>query len=86
MKYTNKAKLNNDIIENLGVGYSLDYLLKKLGITYDELCMHCADYPATQNQLKMWYKGYDFTPNAKEPTKPLKRKKKEENTQNSDSE
>lgn len=76
MKYTNKAKLNEDILENLGVGYSVHYLMEKLGITHEELCECAAEFPATKLELKKWYKGYDFSVKAKEPAKPLEIKEK----------
>lgn len=76
MKYTNKAKLNEVILDSLGIGWSYEYLLDQMGLTHEEMCMHLSDYPATEIQLKKWYDDKDFTIPTEKQDKQLETKEK----------
>lgn len=64
------------IMNMLGTGLSVQTLVERVGITYDQLCELAQEYPDLHKELKRWYKRYDFTATPKKQDKPLETKKK----------
>lgn len=64
------------IMKMLGTGLSVQTLVERVGITYDQLCELAQEYPDLHKELKRWYKRYDFTVKPKKQDKPLETKKK----------
>lgn len=44
----------------LGTGLSVQSLIDRVGITFDQLCELAEQYPDLQRELKRWYKRYEF--------------------------
>ena len=68
--------INNMILSNVGCGYSLRYLMKKVGIDKCTLKKLCDTYPATERVLKAWYSNLFFEENENSSCKCLKINKK----------
>jgi hypothetical protein len=64
------------VLNLLGKGLSVNSLLENTQLTFDELCKLAQEYPELHNELKRWYKRYDFTVKSKEQDKPLETNKK----------
>ena len=45
----------------LGTGLSVQTLIERVGITYEQLCELAQEYPDLHKELKRWYKRYDFS-------------------------
>lgn len=49
-----------EVMQLLGTGLSVQTLVDRAGITFDQLCELAAQYPDLHHELKRWYKRYDF--------------------------
>lgn len=71
-----------EVMQLLGTGLSVQTLVDRAGITFDQLCDLAAQYPDLHNELKRWYKRYEFIAKKEIPVvnhdKPLETK---ENTE-----
>ena len=71
-----------EVMQLLGTGLSVQSLIDKVGITFDELCDLAEQYPDLHHELKRWYKRYEFIAKKEIPVvnhdKPLETKEETE--------
>lgn len=57
-----------EVMALIGCGYSVQTIIEKAGISYDELCEVCAEHTDLEIELKKWFPKYDFTVKAVKQT------------------
>ena len=71
-----------NVMNLLGTGLSVTTLLDRANLTMGELCELADQYPDLHNELKRWYKRYEFTAKKEIPVvnydKPLETKEETE--------
>lgn len=76
----NSLPSKTEILNLLGTGLSVQTLVERAGITFDQLCQLAEQYPDLHTELNRWYKLYDFTvkkqQDKEKENKPLETKEK----------
>lgn len=68
-------QLKVKVLDSLGIGWSVQTICDKLGITYEDLCKLAQEDSEVYTQLHRWFPLYNFL-DEKIEDKPLKTKKK----------